>query len=82
MCENPAGSSLVAGLRRIAVPAAVALTNYAGTAPIPRASRTRYVVLACYARSRATWGRSATGAFCSLRGSPGAWGYVEWQVAR
>ena len=41
MCENPAGSSLVAGLRRIAVPAAVALTNYAGTAPIPRASGTR-----------------------------------------
>jgi len=40
-CENPAGSSLVAGLRRIAVPAAVALTNYAGTAPIPRASGTR-----------------------------------------
>ena len=35
VCENPADSSLVAGLRRIAVPAAVALTNYAGTAPSP-----------------------------------------------
>jgi hypothetical protein len=56
VCENTAGSSLVAGLRRIAVPAAVALTNYAGTAPIPRASGTRWVVLACYDRSRATWG--------------------------
>ena len=83
MCENPAGSWLVAGLRRIAVPAAVALTNYAGTAPIPpgpgnplgRAGLLR--PLPCdLGDALQQW------AFCSLRRSPGAWGDVEWQVAR
>ena len=46
--------------------------NYAGTSPITRASGTKKVVLARYARNRRLGDALQQWAFCSLRGSPGA----------
>jgi transposase len=46
--------------------------NYAGTSPITRASGTRRIVLARYARNRRLADALHQWAFCSLRGSPGA----------
>jgi transposase len=46
--------------------------NYAGTSPITRASGTRRIVLARYARNRRLADALHQWPFCSLRGSPGA----------
>jgi transposase len=46
--------------------------NYAGTSPITRASGTRRIVLARYARNRRLADALQQWAFCCLRGSPGA----------
>jgi len=46
--------------------------NYAGTSPITRASGTRRIVLARYARNRRLADALHQWAFCSLKGSPGA----------
>jgi transposase len=51
--------------------------NYAGTSPITRASGTRRVVLARYARNRRLGDALHQWAFCSLKGSPGARGYYD-----
>ena len=51
---------------------AKARKNYAGTSPITRASGTKKVVLARYARNRRLGDALQQWAFCSLRGSPGA----------
>jgi transposase len=51
--------------------------NYAGTSPITRASGTRRIVLARYARNRRLADALHQWAFCSLRGSPGARGYYQ-----
>lgn len=56
---------------------AKARKNYAGTAPITRASGTRKVVLARYARNRRLGDALQQWAFCSLRGSPGARTYYQ-----
>jgi len=50
---------------------------YAGTAPITRASGTRKVVLARYARNRRLGDALQQWAFCSMRGSPGARAYYQ-----
>lgn len=50
---------------------------YAGTAPITRASGTRKVVLARYARNRRLGDAVQQWAFCSMRGSPGARAYYQ-----
>ncbi|MFK5648058.1 IS110 family transposase [Ornithinimicrobium sp. LYQ121] len=55
---------------------------YAGTAPITRASGTRRVVLARYARNRRLGDALQQWAFCSLRGSPGARAYYKALRAR
>jgi len=61
---------------------AKARKNYAGTSPITRASGTRKVVLACYARNRRLGDAVHQWAFCSLKGSPGARAYYDTLRAR
>ena len=56
---------------------AKARKNYAGTSPITRASGTRKVVLARYARNRRLGDALQQWAFCCLRGSPGARAYYQ-----
>jgi len=56
---------------------AKARKNYAGTSPITRASGTKKVVLARYARNRRLGDALHQCAFCSLRGSPGATAYYH-----
>ena len=51
--------------------------NYAGTSPITKASGTKKVVLARYARNRRLGDALQQWAFCSLRGSPGAKAYYQ-----
>ena len=51
--------------------------NYAGTSPITRASGTKKVVLARYARNRRLGDALQQWAFCSLRGSSGARAYYQ-----
>ena len=61
---------------------AKARKNYAGTSPITRASGTKKVVLARYARNRRLGDALQQWAFCSLRGSPGATVYYRQLRAR
>ncbi|WP_446220645.1 IS110 family transposase [Micromonospora sp. IBHARD004] len=61
---------------------AKARKNYAGTSPITRASGTRKVVLARYARNRRLSDAVHQWAFCSLKGSPGARAYYDTLRAR
>ncbi len=56
--------------------------NYAGTSPITRASGTRRVVLARYARNRRLADAVHQWAFCVMRGSPGARNYYTAMRAR
>jgi transposase len=56
---------------------AKARKNYAGTSPITRASGTRKVVLARYARNRRLGDALHQQAFCSLTGSAGARAYYD-----
>jgi transposase len=56
---------------------AKARKNYAGTSPVTRASGTKKVVLARYARNRRLGDALQQWAFCSLRGSPGARTYYQ-----
>ncbi len=56
---------------------AKARKNYAGTSPITRASGTRKVVRARYARNRRLADALQQWAFCRLRGSPGARAYYN-----
>ena len=56
---------------------AKARKNYAGTSPITKASGTKKVVLARYARNRRLADALQRWAFCSLRGSPGASAYYH-----
>lgn len=56
--------------------------NYAGTAPITRASGKKKIVLARYARNRRLGDALQQWAFCSLRGSPGARAYYQQLRAR
>ena len=56
---------------------AKARKNYAGTSPITKASGTKKVVLARYARNRRLGDALHQWAFCSLRGSPGASAYYH-----
>jgi Transposase IS116/IS110/IS902 family len=56
---------------------AKARKNYAGTSPVTRASGTKKVVLARYARNRRLADALQQWAFCSLRGSPGARAYYQ-----
>ena len=56
--------------------------NYAGTSPITRASGTRKIVLARYARNRRLADALHQWAFCSMRGSPGARAYYQALRAR
>jgi transposase len=51
--------------------------NYAGTSPVTKASGTKKVVSARYARNRRLGDALQQWAFCSLRGSPGAKGYYQ-----
>jgi transposase len=61
---------------------AKARKNYAGTSPITRASGTKKVVLARYARNRRLGDALQQWAFCSMRGSPGAATYYQQLRAR
>jgi transposase len=61
---------------------AKARKNYAGTSPITRASGTRKVVLARYARNRRLADALQQWAFCAMRGSPGARTYYQQLRAR
>src|SRR4051812_28018835 len=56
---------------------AKARKNYAGTSPITRASGTRTVVLARYARNRHLADATHQWAFCALTASPGARAYYD-----
>jgi transposase len=56
--------------------------NYAGTAPITKASGKKKIVLAPYARNRRLGDALQQWAFCSLRGSPGARAYYQQLRAR
>ncbi|MFG2039054.1 IS110 family transposase [Dactylosporangium sp. NPDC048998] len=56
---------------------AKARKNYAGTSPITRASGTRRVVLARYARNRRLGDAIHQWAFCAMRGSAGARAYYD-----
>jgi transposase len=56
---------------------AKARKNYAGTSPITRASGTRKVVLARYARNRRLGDAVHQWAFCAMKGSPGARTYYN-----
>jgi transposase len=51
--------------------------NYAGTSPVTRASGSRRVVLARYARNRRLADAVHQWAFCAMRGSPGARAYYQ-----
>src|SRR5207248_9177617 len=51
--------------------------NYAGTSPITRASGSKRVVLARYARNRRLADAVQQWAFCAMRGSPGARAYYQ-----
>jgi transposase len=51
--------------------------NYAGTAPITRASGRKKVVLARYVRNRRLADALHQWAFCAMRGSPGARAYYQ-----
>ena len=61
---------------------AKARKNYAGTSPVTKASGTKKVVLARYARNRRLGDALQQWAFCSLRGSPGATAYYQQLRAR
>jgi transposase len=61
---------------------AKARKSYAGTAPITRASGSKKVVLARYARNRRLGDALQQWAFCSMRGSPGAKAYYQQLRAR
>ena len=61
---------------------AKARKNYAGTSPITRASGTRKIVLARYARNRRLADALQQWAFCAMRGSPGAKAYYQALRAR
>jgi transposase len=61
---------------------AKARKNYAGTSPITRASGTRKVVLARYARNRRLADALQQWAFSAMRGSPGARSYYQQLRAR
>jgi transposase len=61
---------------------AKARKNYAGTSPITRASGTRRVVLARYARNRRLGDAVHQWAFCAMRGSPGARAHYQAMRAR
>jgi transposase len=61
---------------------AKARKNYAGTSPITRASGTRKVVLARYARNRHLADATHQWAFCALTASPGARAYYDAIRAR
>jgi hypothetical protein len=61
---------------------AKARKNYAGTSPITRASGTRRVVLARYARNKHLADATHQWAFCALTGSPGARAYYDSIRAR
>jgi Transposase/Transposase IS116/IS110/IS902 family len=61
---------------------AKARKNYAGTSPITRASGTRTVVLARYARNRHLADAAHQWAFCALTASPGARAYYDAIRAR
>jgi hypothetical protein len=61
---------------------AKARKNYAGTSPITRASGTRTVVLARYARNRRLGDTVHQWAFCAMKGSPGARVYYDAMRAR
>ena len=56
---------------------AKARKNYAGTSPITKASGTKKIVLARYARNRRLGDALQQWAFCSMRGSPGATAYYQ-----
>jgi hypothetical protein len=56
--------------------------NYAGTSPITRASGTRRIVLARYARNRRLGDAVHQWAFCARRGSPGARAYYQAMRSR
>jgi hypothetical protein len=56
--------------------------NYAGTSPITRASGTRRVVLARYARNKHLADATHQWAFCALTASPGARAYYDAIRAR
>jgi Transposase IS116/IS110/IS902 family len=56
--------------------------NYAGTSPITRASGTRTVVLARYARNKHLADATHQWAFCALTASPGARAYYDAIRAR
>jgi transposase len=59
-----------------------ARNNYAGMAPITRASGRKKVVLARYARNRRLADALHQWAFCAMRGSPGARNYYQELRAR
>jgi hypothetical protein len=61
---------------------AKARKNYAGTSPITRASGTRTVVLARYARNKHLADATHQWAFCALTASPGARAYYDTLRAR
>lgn len=61
---------------------AKARRNYAGTSPITRASGTRRVVLARYARNRRLGDAVHQQAFCALSTSPGARAFYDAHRAR
>jgi transposase len=61
---------------------AKARKNYAGTSPITRASGTRRVVLARYARNKHLADATHQWAFCALTASPGARAYYDTLRAR
>lgn len=61
---------------------AKARSNYAGTSPITRASGTRRVVLARYARNRRLADALHQQAFCALSTSPGARAFCDAHRAR
>jgi transposase IS116/IS110/IS902 family protein len=56
--------------------------NYAGTSPITKASGTRRVVLARFARNERLFGACYLWAFSSLTNSPGARRYYDLQRSR
>jgi hypothetical protein len=61
---------------------AKARKNYAGTSPITRASGTRRIVLARYARNKHLADAAHQWAFCALTASPGARAYYDSIRAR
>jgi Transposase IS116/IS110/IS902 family len=56
--------------------------NYPGTSPITRASGSRRIVLARYARNRRLGDAVHQWAFCAMRGSPGAKAYYKTMRGR